>query len=59
MMTSGLAALKSKDFGAAKGNLDKAVKILGVTHGRNHSVTANAKQTLELVGQLLGQGHVT
>ena len=29
-----------QDFVAAKGHLDKAVKVLGVTHGKDHSVTA-------------------
>jgi hypothetical protein len=31
---------------AAKGHLDKAVKILGVTHGKEHSVTARCKSNM-------------
>ena len=30
---------ETQDLGGAKGHLDKAVKILGVTHGKTHAVT--------------------
>jgi hypothetical protein len=58
MMTAGLAALKTRDLPAAKAQLDRAVKILGVTHGKQHAVTSEANQTLQLVAQILGDGEL-
>mmetsp|Transcript_76602 Transcript_76602/g.112212 ORF Transcript_76602/g.112212 Transcript_76602/m.112212 type:complete len:216 (+) Transcript_76602:25-672(+) len=56
MMTAGLACLKSgKNMETARAHLDKAVKILGITHGKFHHVTNSAKETLALVSQLTGK----
>ena len=37
----------------AKVHLDRAVKILRVTHGKTHSVTNKARETLTLVARAL------
>ena len=51
---SGLAALKSgKDMSVAKTHLDRALRVLGLTHGDKHKVTENARQTAALVAQLM------
>ena len=54
-LTAGLAALKQpeKDLATSQSMLQKAVRILGVTHGEAHEVTTSATETLGLVSQLL------
>lgn len=54
-LTAGLAALKqpNKDLATSQAMLQKAVKVLSITHGDAHVVTRGAAETLCLVNQLL------
>ena len=53
-LTMGLVALKANQYPKAADSLQKASRLLGVTHGKEHAVTANATETLSLVKQLMG-----
>ena len=52
-LAMGLVALKAKEYAKAEQSLKKASRMLGITHGKYHPMTANAVETFSLVTQLL------